>query len=235
VVDAAGAAARLALENERLQAELRAQLEAVRASRARLVGTADAERRRLERDLHDGAQQRLITLSLALALARDQAVDSGDPQLSATLAEAVSEASLVLSELRELAHGLHPAILTEAGLGPALESLAERSSLPTTVICVPGERLPSPVEATAYFVASEALANAAKHSHASLIRLAASRTNGALVLEIADDGAGGADPAAGSGLRGLSDRVAAVGGSFQVTSTAGEGTRVTAEIPCGSP
>jgi signal transduction histidine kinase len=232
VVEAAGAAARLALENERLQAELRAQLEEVRASRARIVGAGDAERRRLERDLHDGAQQRLIALSLALTLARQHVEEGMDPTLAASLEEAAAEAKLALDEIRELARGLHPSILTEAGLGPALESLAERSTLPVVVHGPPRGRLPQPVEATAYFVASEALANAGKHSRASMVTVEARRINGALVIAVDDDGVGGADPGDGSGLRGLEDRLAAAGGRLHVISRAGEGTHLTAEIPC---
>jgi len=231
VVEAAGAAALLALENERLQAELRAQLEEVRASRARIVGAGDAERRRLERDLHDGAQQRLIALALALTLARQQ-VSDGNGSVGPVLEEAAAEAKLALDELRELARGLHPSILTEAGLGAALESLAERSSLPVVVKCAPKGRLPQPIEATAYFVASEALANAAKHSRASAVGIEARRADGVLLLDVHDDGVGGADPAGGSGLRGLEDRVAAVGGRLRLTSDMRDGTHLTVEIPC---
>jgi signal transduction histidine kinase len=232
LVEAVGAAAGLALEKERLQAEVRAQLEEVRASRARIVETADAERRRVERDLHDGAQQRLVTLSLALGLAREQAASNRDETLSSSLAEACEEAARALNELRELGRGLHPTILAEAGLGPALESLAERSSVPATVAAAPNGRLPEAVEIGAYFVASEALANVAKHADASRVTLSAHRNNGVLVLEVADDGCGGADPARGSGLTGLEDRVAALGGRLSVESPSGAGTRIVAEIPC---
>jgi signal transduction histidine kinase len=232
LVEAVGAAAGLALEKERLQAEVRAQLEEVRASRARIVETADAERRRVERDLHDGAQQRLVTLSLALGLAREQAASNRDETLSSSLAEACEEAARALNELRELGRGLHPTILAEAGLGPALESLAERSTVPATVAAAPNERLPEAVELGAYFVASEALANVAKHADASHVTLSAHRNNGVLVLEIEDDGCGGADPARGSGLTGLEDRVAALGGRLSVESPSGAGTRIVAEIPC---
>jgi len=234
LVSSVGAAARLTLENERLQAEVRAQLEEVRASRARIVTAADAERRRLERDLHDGAQQRLVNLSLALRMAQEQAKGAPDGELSATLEEASEEVRSALAELRELARGLHPTILTEAGLGPALESLAERSPVPTTVHTAPLERLPSSVEATAYFVVSEALANETKYSGAASVTIAAERRNGRLVVEVHDDGVGGADPSAGSGLRGLADRVAALDGTLRVDSPRGGGTRVIAEIPCGS-
>jgi signal transduction histidine kinase len=231
LVHAVGEAARFALDNERLQAEVRAQLEEVRASRARIVDAADAERRRVERDLHDGAQQRLVTLSLALGLAREQAASNHDEALCVSLGEASEEAARALDELRELGRGLHPTILAEAGLGPALESLAERSTLPAT-IAAPAERFPEAVEIGAYFVASEALANAAKHAAASHVTVRARRANGVLVLEVADDGSGGADPDRGSGLTGLEDRVAALGGRLRVESAIGAGTRVVAEIPC---
>jgi len=204
----------------------------VRASRVRIVDAGDAERRRIERDLHDGAQQRLITLALTLTLARDQAGESEGAPLAASLDEAATEARLALAELRELARGLHPSILTEAGLGPALESLAERSSVPVAIKHFPPSGLPPPVEATAYFVASEALANAAKHSHASAVTVEARRRNGALLLDVYDDGVGGAQPTSGSGLRGLEDRLAAIGGHLRVTSKTGHGTHLSAEIPC---
>jgi signal transduction histidine kinase len=233
LVDAAGTAARLALENERLQAEVKAQLEEVRASRARIVTAADAERRRVERDLHDGAQQRLVTLSLALRMAQEQAAGDRNGALAATLAEAAEEVRVALSELRELGRGLHPSILTEAGLGPALESLAERSPIPTTISAVPAGRLPAPIEATAYFVVSEALANVAKYSGAASATVRAENREGRLVVEVRDDGVGGADPGAGSGLRGLGDRVAALDGNLRIESPKGGGTRVRAEIPCG--
>jgi signal transduction histidine kinase len=232
LIDAVGAAAGLALEKERLRAEVRAQLEEVRASRARIVEAADAERRRVERDLHDGAQQRLVTLSLALGLAREQAASTGDAALATSLVEASEEAARALNELRELGRGLHPAILAEAGLGPALESLAERSTVPATIATAPAERLPEAVESGAYFVASEALANAAKHANASQVTLSARCHDGVLVLEIEDNGRGGVDPAHGSGLTGLEDRMAALGGRLQVDSPVGAGTRIVAEIPC---
>jgi signal transduction histidine kinase len=233
LVDAAGAAAQLALENERLHAEVRAQLEEVRSSRARIVRAADAERRRVERDLHDGAQQRLVTLSLALRMATEQ-LNGTDPAVRATLEEASGELGLALSELRELARGIHPSILTEAGLGPALESLAERSPVPAMIVEAPERRFSEEVEASAYFVVSESLANAAKHSGAGSVRIGAHVMNGWLLVEVIDDGIGGADPAKGSGLRGLADRVAAVGGRLTVRSSDGRGTRIEAVIPCAS-
>jgi signal transduction histidine kinase len=232
LVEAVGSAARLALQNERLQAEIKAQLKEVRASRTRIVAAGDAERRRVERDLHDGAQQRLVTLSLALRIAQEQARGEQNGALAATLAEAAEEVRLALSELRQLARGLHPAILTEAGLGAALESLAERSPVPTTVEASAVEDLPGAVEATAYFVVSEALANVAKYAEAHKVTVRATRREGTLVVEVRDDGVGGADPAAGSGLRGLADRVAALDGRLLIDSPAGDGTGVVAEIPC---
>jgi len=231
LIDAVAAAARLALENERLQAEIRAQLEEVRASRARIVQAGDAERRRVERDLHDGAQQRLVTLSLALRMALEQ-LNGADPEVRATLEEASGELARALAELRELARGIHPSILTEAGLGPALESLAERSTIAASVVATPIRRLPEEVEASAYFVVSESLANAAKHSGARSVRIGARVDGGWLLVEVVDDGVGGADPSGGSGLRGLADRVAAVNGRLTVRSPAGGGTRIEAAIPC---
>jgi signal transduction histidine kinase len=232
LIDAAGTAAGLALENERLHAEIRAQLEEVRASRARIVKAADAERWRLERDLHDGAQQRLVTMALALRVATEQ-LDGANPAVRLTLEEASEELARALSELRELARGIHPSILTEAGLGPALESLAERSSIQATVIRRPTRRLGQDIEAGAYFVVSESLANAAKHSNARCVRIDAREEDGWLVVDVADDGSGGADSSKGSGLKGLADRAAALNGRLEIVSSSGGGTMIRAEIPCG--
>ena len=233
LLEAAGAAARLALENERLQAELRAQLAELRASRTRIVQAGDEERRRLERNLHDGAQQRLLSLGLALQLARVQigAEANGAAEL---LSEAEDELRAALDELRELARGIHPAILTDRGLGPAVRSLAERSGVPVTIVGLPQRRLDEPIEAAAYFLVSESLTNCAKHAHASAIRLSITRQDGAAVVDIDDNGVGGADPAGGSGLRGLSDRVHALDGTFQIESPRGGGTHLHAELPCAS-
>jgi signal transduction histidine kinase len=233
LVDAVGAATRLAVQNERLQAEVRAQLEEVRASRARIVEAADAERRKVERDLHDGAQQRLVTLSLALAEAQARLGPDGDPELAASLREAAEELRRALTEVRELARGIHPAILTEDGLVSALESLAEHSPVPATVSGSLDGRFAPAVEATAYFVVSEALANVGKYAEASEVRISVGRSNGHVTVEVRDDGVGGADPAKGSGLRGLADRVAAVGGRIEIDSPTGRGTTVSAQIPCG--
>ena len=230
LVRAAAAAAGMAIENERLHAEVRAQLEEVRASRQRIVEAGDRERRRVERNLHDGAQQRLATLALSLAMIRDR--DGADPAVAASLAQASAELRQAIDELRELARGIHPAILSEEGLPAAVESLADRSSLPVRVVADFDARLPEPVETAAYFVVSESLANVAKYARASRAQVELSRCNGTLRVEVRDDGVGGADPARGSGLLGLADRVAAVRGSFRVDTSPGGGTRVLAEIPC---
>lgn len=229
LVRAAGAAAGMAIANEKLRAEVRAQLEEVRASRQRIVEAGDQERRRVERNLHDGAQQRLVTLSLALAMLRDRA--NGDPATIAALADASAELKRAIDELRELARGIHPAILTEEGLLAAVESLASRSSVPVQMRAELDGRLPEPAEATAYFVVSEALANVAKYADASGAVVDISDRTGYLRVEVRDDGRGGADPGRGSGLRGLEDRVAAVGGTLRVDSPPGRGTSVVVEIP----
>jgi signal transduction histidine kinase len=227
LVHAAGAAAGMALENERLQAELRATVDELRASRTRIVEAADGERRRLERNLHDGAQQRLLALSFGLGLA-ETADDTA--ALRAAVAEAKDELAVTLEELRELARGIHPAILSERGLPAALESLAARSPVPTKVDVQVG-RLPERVEVAAYYLVSEAVANAAKHAQASTLSITVRNSGDAVVIEVADDGVGGAT-SDGSGLRGLYDRVAALGGTLFVSSPPGGGTRLTAELPC---
>ncbi len=206
-------------------------LQEIRASRARLVEAQDAERRRLERNLHDGAQQRLVSLSLALRLAQAKLeADSGGAR--DILTAAGDELALALAELRELARGIHPAMLTDRGLGAAVESLVTRAPLPVEVGDMPDERLPAPVEAAAFYVISEALANIGKYAQASLARVSVSRVNGYAVVQVDDDGVGGADPAGGSGLRGLVDRVEALDGTLDVRSPAGGGTHIRAEIPC---
>jgi signal transduction histidine kinase len=229
LVRAAAAAAGIAIENERLQAEVRAQLEEVRASRQRIVEAGDRERRRVERNLHDGAQQRLVTLSLAISMLRGR--ERLDPSTAAGLDEAYAELKLAIRELRELARGIHPAILSEEGLAAAVETLAGRCSVPVDLQVHLDGRLPDPVEASAYFVVSETLTNVAKYADASTARVSISRRNGSLLVEVADDGVGGADLEHGSGLRGLSDRVSAVGGTLHVASDEGRGTTVRAEIP----
>lgn len=228
LVNAVRAAARLAVENERLHADALARLEEVRASRARLVEASDAERRRIERNLHDGAQQRLIAVTLQLRMLAD-AVD--DDAVKEQIEAGVQEVRVALAELRDLAQGLHPSILADEGLGAAVEYLAERAPLPVSVD-VADERYPEPIEVTAYFLVSEALANAAKHANATEVRVSVKRVDGRVTVEVRDDGTGGAGMARGSGLRGLGDRVAAVGGQLRVESPAGRGTRVVAELPC---
>ncbi len=235
LVDAVVAAARLAIANDRLRAEVRAQLEEVQASRRRIVEAADAARRRVERDLHDGAQQRLVGLSLGLRMLQDRLGDAED--LEAQIAGLQEELRTALGELRELARGLHPTILTEEGLGPAVESLAERSAIPVEVsVALDADddgRFPAPLEATAYFVVAEALTNVAKYADATSAAVRIARDNGSLLIEVTDDGVGGARVGAGSGLTGLQDRVSALGGSLRVDSPEAGGTRVYAEIPTG--
>jgi signal transduction histidine kinase len=230
---ASGAAARLALENARLHADMRAQLLKVQESRVRIVQAADEERRRIERDLHDGAQQRLVALALQLRSAQRELGGRADPEIDRLLADAVDELQVAVEELRELARGVHPAILTEDGLAAALESLTSRAPIPVA-LDVSERRLPAQVEATAYFVACEALANVVKHAHASRVSISAHRRNGVLVVEVEDNGVGGAHTEDGSGLRGLADRVEALGGRLVVESPTGGGTHVVGEIPCES-
>lgn len=232
LVSAAVAAVRLSIENERLKAEVRTQLEAVRASRARLVEAGDTERRRIERDLHDGAQQRLVSLQISLQLLRRRLGSDADPAILAELEAASVEAEHAVVEVRELARGVHPAVLTEAGLDAALASLAERSVVPVALHSSVDGRLPGSVEATAYFVVAEALTNAARYAGASAATVRATTDDGRLHLEISDDGRGGASLAGGTGLRGLEDRVAALGGTFEMTSPEGGGTRIVVELPC---
>ena len=226
VLRAVARAAALALENGRLEAELRARLEALRASRARIVTAGDEERRRLGRDLHDGAQQRLVSILLGLQLAHER------PELSGELvARALDDARAAVEELRELAAGIHPAVLSQRGLDAGLESLATRASLPVELGVELEERMPAPVESAAYFTVAEALTNVAKYAQASYARVDAHREDGELVVEVRDDGIGGADATRGSGLRGLEDRVGALGGSIEVESPPGGGTVLRARIP----
>ena len=234
LIDAAGAAARLALENARLHADVRAQLAEVQDSRRRIVTAGDERARQIERNLHDGAQQRLVALALELRIAQRQLGKELDRDVERLLEGAVGELQVAVDELRELARGVHPAVLTEEGLGGALESLAIRTPIPVRLLAVPGERLAPEIEAAAYFVVCEAIANAVKHSQASSVRVSARRTNGRLLIAVEDDGVGGAEEAAGSGLRGLVDRVEAHGGKLRIESPPGKGTRVIGELPCGS-
>jgi signal transduction histidine kinase len=211
-----------------LDAELHARMEELRASRARLVEAGDAARRKLERDLHDGAQARLVALALLLRTAKLRA--RHDPGLVELLDRASDELQTGLSELRELARGIHPAVLTERGLEPALRTLVSRAPVPVTVEAADG-RLPGPVESAAYFVVSEALQNVAKYAHATQASVTVERTNGHVTVDVTDDGVGGADTANGSGLRGLADRVAALDGTLSLESPPGRGTRLRAKIP----
>ena len=233
LLDAVVAAARLALENARLQAALAAQLEEVRASRARIVQAGLKERRRVERDLHDGAQQRLLALSLTIAMISDRLASDPDagPDLTRLADTARSEITAAIGELRELGRGIHPAVLTNEGLAAAVETLAALAPLPVNIQIVPA-RYPPAVESTAYFVISEALANAARHAGASKAEVTACSDGTRLVVEVRDDGIGGVPARGGSGLTGLADRVAALGGRFTVTSPAGGGTTIRADLPC---
>jgi signal transduction histidine kinase len=232
LLDAVIAAAGLALGNERLSAELRARVSELGASRARILEAGDKERRRLERNLHDGAQQRLVALSMQLTLLKARIRD--DPESAVALAsKANTDLAESLAELRELARGIHPSAL-DHGLAVALESLAAQSVVSTRVTLELAERLPEPVEVAAYFVASEALANVDKHARASRATVRVLRSSQGALIEIADDGIGGANDANGSGLRGLADRVEALEGQLRVISRTGTGTTVTAVIPCAS-
>ncbi|MGH3003304.1 MAG: sensor histidine kinase [Gaiellaceae bacterium] len=231
LVESVCAAAGLALENERLQAELRARLAELRASRTRLVDATDAERRRIERDLHDGTQQRLVSIAMSLGLLESKL--SGAPaETGPILCEARGELAAALEELRELTRGIHPTILAERGLAVALDELCRRAAIPTRLELVLTNRLPDQVETAAYFFVSEALTNAVKHAHASEARVDAVLDGRLLIVEVVDDGVGGAASGGGSGLRGLADRVEALGGRLSVSSPPGSGTVLRAEIPC---
>jgi signal transduction histidine kinase len=230
LLDAVGSAARLSVENARLHAQLQAQLAEIRASRVRIVEASDAERRKIERNLHDGAQQRLLGIRLALRLARSEVDDTA--AMHALIDEADAEVAATIDDLRRLARGIHPAVLEEAGLQPALCDLARRCPIPVTV-SVSVDRLPAAVEAAAYFVVSEALANVSKHAHARAATVDVAREDGRLVVEIKDDGVGGASARRGTGLRNLQDRVEVLSGVLSVHSDLGFGTHIRAVIPCG--
>jgi signal transduction histidine kinase len=238
VLHAATAAAALELDNQRLAAAVRAQLAEARASRVRIVAAADEQRRRIERDLHDGAQQQLVTAALILRLARDRLGPAPpDPELHALLRRAADGLEAAVTELRELARGIHPAVLTEAGLLPALRALAARSAYPVQVVDGPAlPPLPDGVAAAAYFVAAEAVTNAAKHARASRVHVHVRAAGNRLLVTVADDGVGGADMmGAGTGLLGLRDRVAALDGTLIVRSLPDAGTSVHAELPLEEP
>jgi signal transduction histidine kinase len=226
--EAAEARARLAEREREAAARIAVAEERSRIAR-RIVEAGDAERRRLERDLHDGAQSRLVALAVKLRLARMKA--EAEPELSKLLDESSAELQAGLDELRELARGIHPAVLTDRGLGAALEALASRSPVPVEITCEPQDGLPDAATTAVYFVVSEALTNVAKYAHAQRATVAVRRVADKVVVEVSDDGVGGANLAGGSGLRGLSDRVSALDGRLEVRSPVGEGTRVRAEIP----
>ena len=216
-------------EHRRARA-LRERVDDLRVARERIIAAADEERRRIERDLHDGAQQRLVGVALTLGLA-EKRLESDPAGAARLIAQAREEAQLAVKELRDLAHGIHPAILSDRGLGAALEALAARAPVPVQISGVPSSPLPPPVEAAAYFVTAEALTNVAKYARAEHASVELSVDGDRLRVEIRDDGVGGADPASGSGLRGLADRVDAVDGRLEVHSPPGQGTTVAAELP----
>jgi signal transduction histidine kinase len=220
-------------ERQHYEQSLRETLAEVRASRARIVEAADAERQRVERDLHDGAQQRLLALSMALRLAEAN-VPSGDTtsELRSILEAASEELRAALAELRDLARGIHPALLTGQGLRPALESLVLRSPLPASVVACPASRFAEAAEVAVYYVVAESLTNALKHAAASAATVTVTAAEGVLRAEVTDDGQGGATVDAGTGLRGLADRVASLGGRLEILSPTRGGTSIVAEVPC---
>jgi signal transduction histidine kinase len=228
LVEAAAAASSLAIDNERLKADLRARLEELRVSRLRIVEAADDARRRIERDLHDGAQQELLALALELRVLRSRV---GETEALPLVDGIAKRLDVALGELRELARGIHPAILTQSGLSVAVGALAERATLPVEIEMDVDRRLPAPVEAAAYFLIAEALTNVSRYARATGARVQMEVDDDDLVVTVTDDGVGGVDVAAGSGLRGLQDRLATVDGSLEIDSTPGEGTRVTGRIP----
>jgi signal transduction histidine kinase len=231
LLDAVSAAAGLALENGRLRAEQRAHLDELRGSRVRVIEAGQKERQRLERDLHDGAQQRLVALSLDLGMLESR-IDT-DPEARAVLAQAKREIAISLDELRDLARGLYPAVLNAHGLEVALESLTARAPVLTRLTVDVSGRLAEPVEVAAYYVVCESLANVGKHAHATSATVDVTRSDGHVTVEVVDNGIGGADTERGTGLRGLADRVEALDGRLRVWTPRGGGTRVRAEIPCG--
>jgi signal transduction histidine kinase len=227
---AVSAGAAIALEQGRLHAELRARLGELRGSRARVIEAGQKERQRLERNLHDGAQQRLIALSLDLGLLEERL--GHDLDAADRLHEARREIALSLAELRDVAQGLHPAVVSGHGLAVALESLAARASVPVRLTVELDGRLHEQLEVAAYYVVAESLTNVGKHAHATSVTIDVGRLNGQVVVEVVDDGVGGADTEGGSGLRGLADRVESLGGRLRVWTPHGGGTRVRAELPC---
>jgi signal transduction histidine kinase len=232
LLNAVTAAAEMALDNARLQAELRARLEELRGSRARIVEAEHKERQRLERNLHDGAQQRLVALSLQVSLLEQQA--AGDAELRERLEQVREEIAASLDELRTVARGIHPAVVSGHGLEVALEQLAARAPVPVELRLGVHGRLPEAIEVAVFYVVSESLANIGKHAHATAATVTVDRLDGLVVLEVVDDGVGGADSERGTGLRGLADRVEALEGRLRVWSPSCGGTRLRAEIPCAS-
>jgi signal transduction histidine kinase len=230
LLDAVCAAAGMALENGRLHVELRARVEELKGSRQRVIDAGQHERRRLERDLHDGAQQRLIALSLELGLLAERL--QANPDARTRLDQARGEIAVSLDELRDVARGIHPAVVSGHGLAVGLESLAARATVPVRLAVELDGRVDERIEVAAYYVVCESLANVGKHAQASSATVAVSRSNGELVVEVVDDGVGGADSERGTGLRGLADRVEALGGRLRVWTPRGGGTRVRADIPC---
>jgi signal transduction histidine kinase len=231
LLDAVTAAAAIALRTGRLQVQLRANVEELRGSRARVLEAGQRERQRLERDLHDGAQQRLVALSLNLGVLQTRL--DGDAAAKALLAEARTEIAVSLAELRDLARGLHPAVVSAHGLAVAIESLVAAAPVPVRLRVDLRGRVAESVEVAAYYVVCESLTNIGKHAHATSASVDVSRTGGRVVVEVVDDGVGGADTERGTGLRGLADRVEALGGRLRVWTPRGGGTRVRAELPCG--
>jgi signal transduction histidine kinase len=232
LLDSVAAAAGIALENMRLQAELRARVDELAGSRARLIDAGQKERQRLERDLHDGAQQRLVALSLDLSLLQEQL--NGDVNVRNRLDRVRLQIAASLAELRDVAHGIHPAVVSGHGLAVALEELVAHAPVPISLTVGIEGRLDDAVEVAAYYVVSESLTNIGKHARATAATVAVARESGRLVIEVIDNGVGGADTERGSGIRGLADRVEALDGRLQVWTPRGGGTRVRAEIPCGS-
>jgi signal transduction histidine kinase len=209
---------------------LRGRVDDLHGARQRIIAAADAERRRIERDLHDGAQQRMVAVAVALALAEKRLRD--DPNAAAQLiAQAREEAERAVQDIRDLARGIHPAVLSDLGLGPALEALASRAPVPVRISGVPEDQLPPDVEAACYFMTAEALTNVAKYACASEASVRLSLEDGRLCVEVSDDGVGGADASTGGGLPGLRDRVEALDGRFEVASPRGGGTTLTAQLP----
>jgi len=213
-----------------LHAELAARLEELRGSRVRVIEAGQRERQRLERNLHDGAQQRLVALSLELTMLKKRL--DADPEATERIDHARTEIAMSLEELRDIARGLHPAVVSGHGLAVALESLAARAPFPVRLTVALEDRLPEQLEVAAYYLVSESLANIGKHAHASAATVDVTRCDGEVVVEVVDDGIGGADTERGSGLRGLADRVEALDGRLRVWTPSGHGTRVRAEIPC---